>query len=249
MANTNLMINYKIKVTNKGELAGNAKIIEEIPQGYQPEGLPKYWKINKEGNLETEVELASGESKDLSVTQKWMNQESNLGSKSSTTKIVNTKNVVNYLDSNTEDDVSTTTISISTKKVDNNSNEQPNKSPKPDEGQNKKPNDELDKKTDDAQDNKPADSLTQKSDNQQKGDLNKRPLETIYYGNSGDASDATGKGVPSQQNEYIPKETSTKKESLLADNLNTGDKVGFMVVVLIVVVGVNLICFLVKRKR
>ena len=253
MANTNLIIKYKIKVTNKGELAGTTKIVEEIPQGYQLEEIPEYWKGNQDGNLETELELASGESKDLSVTQKWMNQENNLGSKSSTTKIVNTGNVVNYLDSKAEDDVSTTTICISTKKVDDNSNEEPNKSPKPDEGQNKKPNDELDKKTDNTQggtkDNKPTNSLTQKSNNQQKEDLNKRPLETIYYGNSGDVTDTVRKEQTNQQNNYTPRETTTKKESLLADNLNTGDEIGFIVMVVLVVGGINVIYFVVKMKK
>ena len=118
---------------------------------------------------------------------------------------------------------------------------------------NKKPNDELDKKTDNTQggtkDNKPTNSLTQKSNNQQKEDLNKRPLETIYYGNSGDVTDTVRKEQTNQQNNYTPRETTTKKESLLADNLNTGDEIGFIVMVVLVVGGINVIYFVVKMKK
>ena len=111
----NVIVKYKIKVTNKGEMEGTATILEQIPNGYETAYLPGYWKQTKEGHLETKVKLEAGESKDLEVTLKWENQEENLGTKISTAKIVSTENQANYEDTNKKDDISETTIVISIK--------------------------------------------------------------------------------------------------------------------------------------
>ena len=111
----NVIVKYKIKVTNKGEMEGTATILEQIPNGYETAYLPGYWKQTREGHLETKVKLEAGESKDLEVTLKWENQEENLGTKISTAKIVSTENQANYEDTNKKDDISETTIVISIK--------------------------------------------------------------------------------------------------------------------------------------
>lgn len=111
----NVIVRYKIKVTNKGEIEGTATILEQIPNGYETAYLPEYWKQTKEGQLETEVKLEAGESKEIEVTLKWENQEENLGTKISTAKIVSTENQANYEDTNKKDDISETTIVISIK--------------------------------------------------------------------------------------------------------------------------------------
>ncbi len=112
---TNLTIKYKIKVTNKGEIEGTAKIEEELPKGYKIEKAPEYWKQTKEGTLESDVNLEVGESKELELTLKWGNQEENLGTKISTAKIASTENPANYKDTNEKDDISEATIVISIK--------------------------------------------------------------------------------------------------------------------------------------
>ena len=116
---TNLIIKYNIKVTNKGEIGGTAKIEEQIPQGYKLVGesiaRPIEWKQTKEGTLESDVNLEAGESKDLELTIKWENQEENLGTKISTAKIASTENPANYKDTNEKDDISEVTIVISIK--------------------------------------------------------------------------------------------------------------------------------------
>lgn len=111
--NTELIMKYNIKVTNKGELAGTAKVLEKIPSECKVVESPAYWKVRTDGMLESDVELNVGESKDLSVTLKWINSENNLGSKSNTAQIISTANVANYGDSNKQDDISSATVIIS----------------------------------------------------------------------------------------------------------------------------------------
>ena len=44
-----LIVKYNIKITNKGELGGTSKIVENIPEGYEIAYLPSEWKTNKNG--------------------------------------------------------------------------------------------------------------------------------------------------------------------------------------------------------
>ena len=112
---TNLTIKYNIKIENKGEIDGTAKIEEETPQGYKIIEKPENSKTNENGNVETEIELKAGESKNLELTLKWENTEENLGTKTSTTKIINTKNKANYKDTNEKDNTAKTTIIVNIK--------------------------------------------------------------------------------------------------------------------------------------
>lgn len=113
--NTNLMIKYNIKVTNKGELAGKATVLERLPSECELVGIQEYWNTRNDGMLESEVELEPGESRDLSVTLKWNNGQSTLGSKANIAQIINTENGANYEDSNDKDDSSEATVIISIK--------------------------------------------------------------------------------------------------------------------------------------
>ena len=65
--------------------------------------------------LEADVYLEPGESKDLKVTLKWINSETNLGQKANTAKLISTENVANYPDIEEENDTSEATIIISIK--------------------------------------------------------------------------------------------------------------------------------------
>ncbi len=113
--NTSVVADYKIKVTNEGELAGTVKVVDKLPEGYKGLIVPDYWKENADGTLEAEVELDIGESKELTVTLIWENSEENLGSKSNKAELVGGENVANYEDTNKEDDISEATIVISIK--------------------------------------------------------------------------------------------------------------------------------------
>ena len=77
--------------------------------------VPEYWTENRDGTLEADVELEVGESKDLGITLRWINDEENLGSKSNKAELVGGDNIVNYDDTNEEDNVSEATILISIK--------------------------------------------------------------------------------------------------------------------------------------
>ena len=115
VSSTELIADYNIKVTNEGELAGEVKVLERIPKEFEIVTVPEYWKENTDGTLETDVELEVGESRDLSVTLKWINSEGNLGSISNKAELIGEDNIADFDDTNAEDDTSTATIVISIK--------------------------------------------------------------------------------------------------------------------------------------
>ena len=106
---------YNIKVTNDGELAGKVKVLERVPKGFEMVTIPAYWTKNADGTLEAEVELGVGESKDLAVTLKWINDQGNLGSISNKAELIGGSNSANYDDTNKDDDLSEATIIVSIK--------------------------------------------------------------------------------------------------------------------------------------
>ena len=112
---TELIVKYKIKVTNTGELEGTSKIQELIPEGYKLEYIPEYWNINAEGNLETKVNLGAGQSKELEVILRWENKEENLGTRMSTVKIEETENSANFKETDEKDNEGTVSIVIGIK--------------------------------------------------------------------------------------------------------------------------------------
>jgi len=115
IANTEIIVKYKIKVTNTGELGGTSRILELIPEGYELAYLPEYWKVNRDGSLETKVELEAGQSRELEVVLRWENEENNLGVKTNIAKIEETRNEANFRDTNEEDNLGEATIVISIK--------------------------------------------------------------------------------------------------------------------------------------
>ncbi len=110
-----IIARYNIKVTNDGELAGKVKVLERVPKGFEMVTTPAYWTKNADGTLEAEVELGVGESKELAVTLKWINDEGNLGSISNKAELIGGSNTANYDDTNKDDDSSEATIIVSIK--------------------------------------------------------------------------------------------------------------------------------------
>ena len=102
--NTNIEIEYSIEVSNKGEIAGKATILEKIP---------KYLNMSKESNngwviegdearYETE-EIAPGESKTYKVVMTWKKGSNNFGTLKNIATIEETKNAAEFEETNLED--------------------------------------------------------------------------------------------------------------------------------------------------
>ena len=110
-----LEITYAIQVSNTGEIDGKAKVEEMLPEGYKLINVADYWKETEDGNLETEVELKAGETKELEVTLKWINGSENFGPFDNTVKVTDTENEANFKDINPDDDISKAEIITSIK--------------------------------------------------------------------------------------------------------------------------------------
>lgn len=112
---TNLIVKYDITVVNNGEIAGKAKILEIVPEGYEVINKEEYWNSTEEGIFVTDVNLEVGETKHLSMTLKWINGESNFGLKANAVNITNTENEAGYDETTLDDNVSTATVITSIK--------------------------------------------------------------------------------------------------------------------------------------
>ena len=102
--NTNIEIEYSIEVSNKGEIAGKATILEKIPE---------YLNMSKESNngwviegdearYETE-EIAPGESKTYKVVMTWEKGSNNFGTLKNIATIEETENAAGFEETNLED--------------------------------------------------------------------------------------------------------------------------------------------------
>ncbi len=108
--NAELIARYNIKVLNLGETEGKVKVLETVPNGCEILEAPEYWKRGIDGTLQTEVELGEGETKDLSVTLRWTNSESNLGTKTNKAQLETDEEELN-----SEDNISEATLVMSIK--------------------------------------------------------------------------------------------------------------------------------------
>ncbi len=107
--NAQITVDYNIKVSNTGEMEGKVRILEKLPNGCEVIEATGEWKIIREGELEKEVELQAGESKEIKLSLRWINKEINLGTQTNKAKLENTE------DMNSEDNISEATIVISVK--------------------------------------------------------------------------------------------------------------------------------------
>ena len=114
---TNVKVVYTIKVTNDGEVAGNAKIEENIPKGMSMlEKDNKGWNIKKDKATITTNTIKPGESVNYNVVLTWDNLSQNFGTKKNVVNIVETKNDAGYKEKDTKDntDDAQFIISVST---------------------------------------------------------------------------------------------------------------------------------------
>ncbi len=113
--NVEIIVDYIIKVTNTGELAGTIRVLDKIPEGFEVVDLPEYWKQNEDGTIETSLELGSGSNRDLILKIRWINSEENLGFISNAVELTDGDNMAKYGDINKDDDTSDAAIVISLK--------------------------------------------------------------------------------------------------------------------------------------
>lgn len=108
-----LELEYVVKIINKGETKATINTIEEkLPDGFEyVESKIANWKINGRVATNTEkIELNPGESKEITITGRWKNAQTNFGEKKATVEIKNITNPFNY----EEKDKTNNTASVST---------------------------------------------------------------------------------------------------------------------------------------
>ncbi len=111
-----LEITYAITVKNTGEIEGIAKVVENIPQGFEvSNGTPNYWRQAEDGTLQATVNMKAGEEKLLLITLKWINAQEKFGNSKNTVKITDITNPANYKETTLEDNESSAEIIVSVK--------------------------------------------------------------------------------------------------------------------------------------
>lgn len=109
---------YKIRITNKGEIAGKTtKITEQIPEGYILKQEDNTIKWEKEGDRTYTAqiegkELQAGEYEEIEVVLRWENGDENFGVKVNTAQIAEYTNEVGAKDYNEEDNKATNQMMI-----------------------------------------------------------------------------------------------------------------------------------------
>ena len=111
---SSIIVEYTLKVSNIGELAGGTTLKENIPEGFTfKEENDSPWKLeNGIAQLKIE-ELKPGEEKEFKVTLEWNKGEQNLGTKVNTASITDETNEAKFEDSNKDDNESSATLIIS----------------------------------------------------------------------------------------------------------------------------------------
>lgn len=101
---TEVKVVYTIKVTNDGELEGNAIIEENIPEGMiMEEEYNKEWNIKGTKATIKTKEIKPGESVEYTVVLTWENSNENFGTKENIVRLTDTTNVAGFKEKNTDD--------------------------------------------------------------------------------------------------------------------------------------------------
>ena len=114
LSTTNLKVQYAIKITNTGELAGSAEVTEKIPEGMTMKKEDNTnWTINNTvATIQTE-EINPGESTIIDVVMTWQNTETNTGNKQNMVEITRTKNIAGFEEKDDKDNVDAADMVIS----------------------------------------------------------------------------------------------------------------------------------------
>ena len=113
---TDIVVTYKIIVSNPSEIEGTAKVQESIPDFFRvADGTSTEWAQIANKTLEAEVTLKPGETKELIVVLNWIKNSSNFGLQLNTVTLTNISNPANYEETNLEDNTDTAEVIFSVK--------------------------------------------------------------------------------------------------------------------------------------
>ena len=110
---TSVQVEYKIKVSNTGEVSGNATIEENIPEGMSLANNDGTWEEQEGKLIKVIPELGAGETKEYTVLLNWEQTGENMGEKANEVKLVETGNVPGFVDKNDKDNTSNANVIIS----------------------------------------------------------------------------------------------------------------------------------------
>ena len=110
---TSVQVEYKIKVSNTGEVSGNATIEENIPEGMSLANNDGTWEEQEGKLIKVIPELGAGETKEYTVLLNWEQTGENMGEKTNEVKLVETGNVPGFVDNNDKDNTSNANVIIS----------------------------------------------------------------------------------------------------------------------------------------
>lgn len=114
---TVVKVEYLIKVTNNGELEGQATLIDNIPEGFEMASEENNGWTVKNGIGEIKIDnIEAGEEKEYKVLLEWQKGETNIGTKENVTYISGIQNEAGFKETTEEDnqDGATVIISIAT---------------------------------------------------------------------------------------------------------------------------------------
>lgn len=135
VADTNIIVKYKISVTNTEKVSGIATIIEQIPVGFKYVGTnensenntqqsnsikttEKWEEVNGKLQLTTK-DLKPGETAEYEIELQWDKNMNCLGNLVNTAKITQTANIPNYGETTLEDNTDSCTIILAIKTGEN----------------------------------------------------------------------------------------------------------------------------------
>ena len=110
---TSVQVEYKIKVSNTGEISGNATIEENIPEGMSLANNDGTWEEQEGKLIKVIPEIGAGETKEYTVLLNWEQSGNNMGEKANEVKLVETGNVPGFVDNNDKDNTSNANVIIS----------------------------------------------------------------------------------------------------------------------------------------
>ena len=110
---TSVQVEYKIKVSNTGEVSGNATIEENIPEGMSLANNDGTWEEQEGKLIKVIPEIGAGETKEYTVLLNWEQSGNNMGEKANEVKLVETGNVPGFVDNNDKDNTSNANVIIS----------------------------------------------------------------------------------------------------------------------------------------
>ena len=112
---TDIVVTYKIVVSNPSEIAGTATAIESIPDFFRvTDGTSAEWTENGK-SLNTTVELQPGETKELTVVLRWIKNSNNFGLQVNTVTLQKVENPANYEETDLSDNTAIAEVIFSVK--------------------------------------------------------------------------------------------------------------------------------------